>query len=85
MVPARAAKNCPPVKFVGRPSLSGVAGYGGVAVEARIPAAAAFESDGDDVELTVIMRAARLRVDFDPVNLFALDFPHGHPSANYRT
>ena len=40
-------------------------GQGEMTFDTRKPIAAAFEFDGDDVDLFVVMRAAGLRIDFD--------------------
>jgi len=47
-----------------------------VTIEARIPAAAAFEFDRDDIDRRMPVTAAGLSVNFDSVNLAPVDNSH---------
>jgi hypothetical protein len=74
---ARAAENDSFVELVGGPNGRLVLGEFLMAIEARVPAAAALELDRDNVEWGVPMGAARLGVDADAVHLFPV-YQHDH-------
>jgi hypothetical protein len=67
--PASAAEHHDFVKFLLRPDNRGMSGNFIMAPVTREPFAAAFELQRDDVACAVIMRAARLWIDIDAVDL----------------
>jgi hypothetical protein len=49
-----------------------------VTLEARIPLAAAFELDGDDIDVAVVVGASSLVIDVDSLNLVSVNGRHHH-------
>ena len=76
LMSARAAHDRFPIEFRSRPDGRIVIRDGGMTFKARIPTAAAFEFDRDDVQRRVPMPAARLYVYLNSVHLASVDNSH---------
>ena len=72
-MPAGTAEDRLLAELIHRPDRGMVIGQLRMTFEARIPSAAAFEFDGDDVERGVPMRAADPGIDIDTMHLVAVD------------
>lgn len=70
---ATAAQNSARVEFIACPNSWLVSGACGVTFIARKPLLAAFEFDGDNIELAVIVGAARLGVNFGADDALAVN------------
>lgn len=70
---AGTAQNRELIEFRFGPNIRVVAGELGMTLVTREPFAAAFELQRDDVVCAVIMRAPRLWIDIDAVDLNAVD------------
>lgn len=76
LIPARATEDRLLSEFIPRPDGWFVIRKRSMAIEARIPAAAAFEFDGDDIQWRVPVGASCFRINVDPVNLASVDNLH---------
>jgi len=57
------------IPFAPRPNLDGMACEGDMAVFAGIPGGAALHFDGDDVRMSMVVQATRLRIEIQSTNL----------------
>lgn len=73
LVPATSAKDRFRVKFVFRPNFGFVSSRFLMTFKTRIPPLAAFEFDGDDVQLRMPMSAASLSIYVNTMDLYAMD------------
>jgi hypothetical protein len=78
-MPTRAAQNRRFIELLARPNFRGMAGELGMTGMARKPSPAAFEANGNDVAFAVIMRAARLIIQFETGDFDAVQVSL-HPS-----
>jgi hypothetical protein len=78
---ARAAQHRPLSPLRPRPRFDCMAGQRLMAILAGVVNAAALHLDGDNVESCPVMRAARLRIEIDPPNLWPLQL---HQERFYR-
>jgi hypothetical protein len=76
LMSARAAQDRFPIEFRSRPNVRLVAGDLSVTVETRIPTAAAFELDRDNIQRRMPMPALSLRIDLDSVYFASVDNSH---------
>jgi hypothetical protein len=85
LVPAGPAEYSAFVEFADGPNPGVMVCDRRVTFIARVPAAAALELDGDNIQLAVVMNAPRLRADLDAINLHAENSPHQTPNNMNRT
>ena len=71
LMPANSAQNRARFLFSQIPNSRRMIRTFGVAFVTRKPLVAAFKFNGDDINVAVIMRASRLRINANPTNFFA--------------
>jgi hypothetical protein len=71
---ARTAKQCFFGEFIEGPDPRFVISDGGVTIKTRIPLTAAFEFDGNDIEITMPVMATSLGIDPNTKDLLSVDY-----------